>query len=122
MQISYVSLDVDVLCSVDNPSLQLVMREWGESESPPVYWYKKFKDHFVQNSLEDISLDYFFFGNPKLVPLIHGLPVKEAISVCKEFYNNNIAKVTIEISQETVLMTRRDFSVTFAEQLSIISM
>ena len=56
-----------------------------------------------------------------MVPLVHGLPVPEALMKCRELYKNNIAKVTIQISEDSVLMTRRDFSVTYAEQLSIIS-
>ena len=71
-------------------------------------------------SIQEISLDHYI-SKESYVPLVHGLPVREALTLCKKLYKNSIAKVTIQISKE-VLMTRRDFSVTFAEQLSIISM
>ena len=117
------SLDADDLCSVDNPSsVQFVMREWWEAESPSIYWFKKFKEYSYENGLGKINLDHFYYEQLNLVPLINGLPITEAISVCKHLYRNNIAKVIIEISEERVMMTKRDYSVTFAEQLSIISM
>ena len=117
------NLDVDVLCSVTNPSsVHFIMREWWEAESPSIYWNKKLNEYSHQDSLEKINLGHFYYENLDLVPLIHGLPLTEALTVCKDIYKNNIAKVTIEISEKSVMMTRRDFSVTFAEQLSIISM
>ena len=112
-----------MLCSEAYPStVHLAMREWEKAESPSIYWFRKFKEYERRSSLDRISLDHFFYDRTDVVPLVHGLPVTEALTVCKELYKKNIAKVTIEISEESVLMTRRDFSVTFAEQLSIISM
>ena len=70
-------------------------------------------------SIKEISYDHI--SNVNVVPLVHGLPVKEALNLCKKLYRNSIAKVTIQVSKE-IMMTRRDFTVTFAEQLSIISM
>ena len=121
---SYVKLDLDKLCSETNPSeVHFAMREWEKAESPSIYWYRKFKSHDQGRSLEKLSsLDHFYYDGMNIVPLVHGLPVKEALTVCKELYKNSIAKVTIVISEDNVLKTKRDFSVTFAEQLSIISM
>ena len=116
------SLDVDVLCSEDNPSaVRLVMREWGEAESPSIYWLKKLKEYDYMNGLEKMNLD-FSYHKKRYIPLVYSLPLPEALSVCKDLYRNNIANVVIEISEESVMKTKRDFSITFAEQLSIISM
>ena len=104
------------------------MKEWEKAESPSIYWYKKFKNYGRDQAGQGTSykkisrLDHFYYDGLNLVPLVHGLPLKEALTVCKELYKNNIAKVTIEIAEDSVLRTKRDFSVTFAEQLSIISM
>ena len=104
-----------------NPSdLRFVMREWEKAESPMVYWYKKLKEHDRKGSLDQIDLDNFVLSN--FIPLVRGLPQKEALAMCKNIYTNSIAKVTIQIAEDSVLMTKRDFTVTFAEQLSIISM
>ena len=103
-----------------NPSsVHFAMREWEKAESPSIYWYRKFREHDQMGSIKEISLDHI--NNFNWVPLVHGLPVKEAINLCKKLYKNSIAKVTIQVSKE-IMMTRRDFTVTFAEQLSIISM
>ena len=120
-----------MLCSEINPSdLRFVMREWEKAESPIVYWYKKLRDHDQKGKLHKISMeDHITYDNHEsdfslynYVPLVHGLPVPEALMKCRELYKNNIAQVTIQISEDSVLMTRRDYSITFAEQLSIISM
>ena len=122
-QIAYLNLDTDYLCSLHNPSsLTFAMREWEKNESPSLYWFKKFRQLYSTRRLDEITLDYYIHGsNHPSVQLINGLPVKEAQIVCKEFYKKNIAKVKFEIADENVEMKRRDFSVTFAEQLSIIS-
>ena len=118
---SYVNFDLDELCSKANPSaVHFVMREWEQTESPSTYWYKKFEAHDQNGKLHKITLEDH--SNDFNVPLAHGLPVPEALMKCRELYKNNIAKVTIQISEDSVLMTRRDYSITFAEQLSIISM
>ena len=124
MQVSYVNLDLDVLCSEADPSaVHFAMREWEKAESPSIYWYRKFKAHEQRQSLNKIGLDHTLETlGPGLVRLVHGLPEKEALTMCRELYKNNIAKVTIQISEASVLMTMRDFSVTFTEQLSVISM
>ena len=119
---SYVNFDLDDLCSIANPeAVHFVMKEWEQTESPSIYWYKKFRAHEENVKLHKISIeDHITYDHT--VPLVHGLPVAEALTKCKELYKNNIAKVTIQISEDSVLMTTRDFSITFAEQLSIISM
>ena len=121
LQIAYLNLDTDHLCSLNNPSsITFAMREWEKNESPSLYWFKKFRKHSIEKSFDKITLDYYILGT-RTVRLIHGLPVKEAQIVCREFYKKNVAKVKIEIADDNVVMTRRDFSVTFAEQLSVIS-
>ena len=77
-----------------NPSdLRFVMREWEKAESPMVYWYKKLKEHDRRGSLDQIDLENFVLSN--FIPLVHGLPQKEALTMCKKIYTNNIAKVNM---------------------------
>ena len=96
------------------------MREWEKAESPSTYWYKKFLELERKEELQKIMWNVDL-TNEQRASLVHGLPMKEALLMCKEVYKNGIAKVTIQISEDTLLMTKRDFSVTFPEQLSIIS-
>ena len=51
----------------------------------------------------------------------YGLPKLELRRVCKEVFSKNVAMVTIEISEDSVTATKRDFKATFPEKLSIIS-
>ena len=55
------------------------------------------------------------------VTMRYGLPKLELRRVCREVFSKNVAKVTIEISEDSVTATRRDFQTTFPEKLSIIS-
>ena len=114
-----------MLCSENNPStVHFALREWKKAESPSVYWYRKFNEFNVRGSLDKMSWDHIpdNLGSWFIVKLAHGLPEKDALIKCKELYEHNIAKVTIQISEASVVVTKRDFSVTFAEQLSVISM
>ena len=55
------------------------------------------------------------------VTMRYGLPMLEMRRVCKEVFSKNVAMVTIEISEDSVTATKRDFKATFPEKLSIIS-
>ena len=55
------------------------------------------------------------------VTMKYGLPKLELRRVCREVFSKNVAKVTIEISEDSVTATKRDFQTTFPEKLSIIS-
>ena len=101
------------------------MHEWEKTNSPLIYWYKKFFTLDYEQRLDEFKMDFMtrkFENVDDLgIPIVNGLPFKEAMRVCKEVYAKNIAKVTIEISEEQVTMTMKDLGVTFAEQLAVIS-
>ena len=88
---SYVNLDLDELCSEANPStVHFAMREWEKAESPSTYWYKKFQEHYLRESLQQINLDHLSYDG--MVPLVHGLTVKEALTMCRELYKKILPK------------------------------
>ena len=61
LEMSYVNLDLDVLCSRANPSsVHFVTREWEKAESPSIYWYRKFKEYDLSGNLNKISLSLLF--------------------------------------------------------------
>ena len=127
-QVSYLNLDIEDLCAKTNTeSINFALKEWGKTNSPSVYWYKKLFKLDLEKRLDEFQMDFltqydYKSGGDLGVPLVHGLPFNEAMRVCKEVYGKNIAKVTIEISEEQVMMTMKDLGITFAEQLAIISM
>ena len=103
------------------------MDEWEKTNSPLIYWYKKLYMLYFEQRLDEFKMDFMTqktdFGTDDIgVPIVNGLPFKEAMRVCKEMYAKNIAQVTFEISEEQVTMTMKDLGVTFAEQLAVISM
>ena len=111
------------------------MHEWEKTNSPSQYWHKKLRRLVDERILNEFKMDFIDpktddndlkpkRGPPIIVPVpfMSGLPLKEALRVCKEVYSKNIAKVTIEMATDQVIMTRKDIGVTFPEQLAIISM
>ena len=125
---SYLNLDIDGLCAQTNTdSIKFAMYEWEKTNSPLIYWYKKLYMLYYEQRLDEFKMDFMiqktdFSVDDIGIPFVNGLPFKEAMRVCKEMYAKNIAKVTIEISEEQVTMTMKDLGVTFAEQLAVISM
>ena len=123
---SYLNLDIDDLCAQTNAdSIKFAMDEWEKTNSPLIYWYKKLFTLSFEQRLDEFKMDFMTQSVEGVddvgVPIVNGLPFKEAMRVCKEMYAKNIAKVTIEISEEQVTMTMKDLGVTFAEQLAVIS-
>ena len=55
------------------------------------------------------------------IAMRYGLPKLELRRMCKEVFSKNVAMVSIEISEDSVTATKRDFKATFPEKLSIIS-
>ncbi len=50
----------------------------------------------------------------------YGLPTEEAIRVCRQRYRNDVAKLTLQISDPNVMQIRKSIRHTFADQLAII--
>ena len=125
---SYLYLDIEELCDERNlESVQFAMQEWKKTNSPSNYWRQKLRRLDYADKLEAFNMDFIITSDAKMIPwlnpayLVSGLPMKEALRVCKEMYSKNIAKVTIEIAADQVTMTNKDIGVTFPEQLAIIS-
>ena len=124
---SYLNLDIEDLCAKTNTeSVKFAMHEWEKSNSPSLYWYKTLHKLDYEKRLDEFKMDFMTQYDEQTddmgVPIVNGLPFKEAMRVCKEVYAKNIAKVTVEISEDQVIITKKDLGVTFAEQLAIISM
>ena len=50
----------------------------------------------------------------------YGLPTDEAIRVCKHRYKNEIAKLTIQISDPTVTKIMKDVKMSFSGMLGVV--
>ena len=53
---------------------------------------------------------------------LYGLPEAEAKEVCKNFYRENVAKVTLEIVGPDVMRMEKDIKTSFTQKLGIIGM
>ena len=53
---------------------------------------------------------------------LFGLPEAEAKEVCKTFYRENVAKVTVEIVGPDVMVLEKDIKTSFTQRLGIIGM
>ena len=51
---------------------------------------------------------------------LFGLPEADAMEVCKMFYRENVAKVTVEIVGPDVMRMEKDIKASFTQKLGII--
>ena len=49
-----------------------------------------------------------------------GLPTDEAVKVCKFRYTHELAKVSVYISDPTVMSIKKDVKSTFSDQLGVV--
>ncbi len=94
------------------------MRDWERTSSPLAHWFSQlsvanYKERFKTYRMSAHSLSRFSNFS-------YGLPTEEAIRVCKEIYNMDIVKLTIQIMNPTVMEIKRDQRVTFTDQLAVI--
>ena len=78
---------------------------------------------------EEISIHRMYLARKSIITSYSGLRVFDqelgiqkhlATMICKMIFENDIAKVTLEIADESVLRVEKDVSVTFAEMLGTI--
>ena len=101
----------------------MALQEWVSTNSPLVYWYNMvlryldagkatFKPSFF-------NMEGMWATERKPAKFLYGLPLKDAKKMCKTFYKESIAKVTLEILQPMVLQVKKDVRATFTERLGV---
>ncbi len=122
LQINTFDLDVDTLCNWygDWTTIDLVMRDWQETNSPLAYWRNEMSDANYQRRFETLELDRETFRDSGITNMSYGLPTDEAMLTCKRKYQSDIAKLTVQIIDPNVMQIKKNRRVTFADQLAAI--
>ncbi len=114
-------LDTNRLCNVygDWGTIDRVMRDWQETNSPLVYWSKQitpsgnYMDRYK-------TLDFTSKELASETNISYGLPTAEAISICKHRYQYDFAKLTLQIAKPKVMQIMRDVRVSFSDQVAVV--
>ena len=121
-QVDSRSLDVDELCS-HNDSLDKVMQHWQNTHSPMVYWTRQTVQRILNHkSNEDddllrevINKDYIYG-----MPFAYGLPKMEVEKVCRQMYQKDVVKLTLQISVPTTTRMKKYLTTSFGEMFGLI--
>ena len=101
----------------------MALQEWVLTNNPLTYWY-----NMVQRYLDHAKPTFkpsFFNMEPQIasekIPakFVYGLPLEDAKKMCKIFYKENMAKVTLEILEPMVMQVKKDVRTTFTERLGV---
>lgn len=115
-------LDIDELCrSQDN--LDRVMQHWQNTHSPMMHWTRQtvqmIMNHDTNNDddmlREAVNKDYIYG-----MPFKYGLPKMEVEKVCRQMYQNDVVKLTLQISVPKTTRMHKYLTTTFGEMLGVI--
>ena len=102
----------------DWSSIDMVMSDWEQSNSPLSYWHDAISDANYLKRYNTIRLDTQTLISSTNIS--YGLPTAEAVRVCKQRYQQEFAKLTVQIVDPNVMQIKKDVRVTFADQLAVI--
>ncbi len=94
------------------------MSDWEQTTSPQVHWYSQISAANYQHVYKTLRLEKATLES--YTNISYGLPTAEAIRVCKQKYRQDVAKLTIQITDPNVMQIKQDVRVTFADQLAVI--
>ena len=98
-----------------------LMTNWMETNSPLWSYWAKMMGENLKKGFENYDLServryisqnrkYFYFG----------LPRAEMHSVCRTMMRNDVVKLTVQITEPTVMRIEKDVISTFTDQLGVI--
>ena len=115
-------LDLDALCRSEE-GIDRVMKHWQDTHSPLVYWTREMVLKMVENDgnkddelLEEAVNKDYVYG----VPFKYGLPKLEVDKVCRKMYQNDVVKLTLQISAPKTTQMSKHYTTSFGEQLGVI--
>ena len=129
-QVDTLPLDIDHYCEVEYTAQDpakfkdvtvKLMLNWMKTNSPLwSYWAKiinenlkkEFDNYDLSERVNHISRHnkYFYFG----------LPIAETQSVCRTMMRNDVVKLTVQITEPSVMRIEKDVISTFTDQLGVI--
>ena len=117
-------LDIDELCKRhDSPDIDRVMQHWQSTHSPMVYWTRqtvqKIQKHETNKDddllREVINKDYIYG-----MPFKYGLPKMEVEKVCRQMYQKDVVKLTLQITDPKTTRIHQYLTTTAGEMLGVI--
>ena len=115
-------MDVDELCS-HNDSLDRVMQHWQNTHSPMVYWTRqtvqKIQTHKTNKDddlLHEVINKDYIYG----MPFKYGLPEMEVEKVCRQMYQKDVVKLTLQIIEPKTTRIHKYLTTSFGEMLGVI--
>ena len=130
-------LDIDKLCGSSNffdESINRMMKDWELTNSPFwTHWGNLIRDDFqfgesyaIPSDREKTKCRWDNQGrvNPndcyQRGTFYYHLPEDEVKSVCKSRYKNDVVKLTLQISQPTVVKIEKDVSASFTDIIGVV--
>ena len=123
-QVDSRGLDIDELCKRhDSPDIDRVMQHWQNTHSPMVYWTRqtvqKIQTHKTNKDddllREVINKDYIYG-----MPFKYGLPKMEVEKVCRQMYQKDVVKLTLQIIEPKTTRIHKYLTTSFGEMLGVI--
>ena len=123
-QVDSRGLDIDELCKRhDSPDIDRVMQHWQNTHSPMVYWTRqtvqKIQTHKTNKDddllREVINKDYIYG-----MPFKYGLPKTEVEKVCRQMYQKDVVKLTLQIIEPKTTQIHKYLTTSFGEMLGVI--
>ncbi len=112
----------DELCDSkrDWSVIHMVMSDWESTGSPLAHWHRKALDYrggLGADLLPHAVLEQHLNGD---VNLTYGLPTYEALHVCRFRVRYEVAKLTVEFAEPTLVEIQKDVRVNFSDQLGVV--
>ncbi len=123
VQVNTMALDAEKLCSVhSNPkAVERAMNDWYRTKSPASHWYYQMSNVNYRDLFNNYRISVREF-NPPVDYSRFGLAKSDMFDLCKDRYRNDLAKVTVMISEPEVMEIKKNIKVSFSDQLGVVGM
>ena len=99
------------------------MQHWQNTHSPLVYWTRQTVQRILNDRttedddlLREVLNKNYIYG----MPFEYGLPKMEVDKVCRQMYQKDVVKLTLQISVPKTTRVGKQLATTFGEQLGLI--
>ena len=122
LQVDSRGFEIDELCR-NTESRDRVMQHWQNTHSPLVYWTRQTVQRILNDRttedddlLREVLNKNYIYG----MPFEYGLPKMEVDKVCRQMYQKDVVKLTLQISVPKTTRVGKQLATTFGEQLGLI--
>ena len=122
LQVDSRGFEIDELCR-NTEKRDRVMQHWQNTHSPLVYWTRQTVQRILNDRttedddlLREVLNKNYIYG----MPFEYGLPKMEVDKVCRQMYQKDVVKLTLQISVPKTTRVGKQLATTFGEQLGLI--